>query len=252
MKQYIVFFLSVFLFSCSSDNDELIKEVSVKINFTQNWDGTKIEKSDIGNTEFLNKTGSKLTLSRLRYLISRISLVDGAGDTTKFNNYKLLDISKPDSLTHTLSKKISEGSYKLLFTFGFKNEDNISGIHPKLNSADWNVPDMMGGGYHFMQLDGKFKDTLGAEKPYNFHTIKAYDKEKDSVIDTSIPIITPFILLKNDATIEIKMNVAGWFKSPNDWDLNKKSIDLMMDFEAQETMYENGKSGVFSLGKISQ
>ena len=181
MKQYIVFFLSVFLFSCSSDNDELIKEVSVKINFTQNWDGTKIEKSDIGNTEFLNKTGSKLTLSRLRYLISRISLVDGAGDTTKFNNYKLLDISKPDSLTHTLSKKISEGSYKLLFTFGFKNEDNISGIHPKLNSADWIVPDMMGGGYHFMQLDGKFKDTLGAEKPYNFHTIKAYDKEKEFV-----------------------------------------------------------------------
>ncbi|MDE1207873.1 MbnP family protein [Tenacibaculum larymnensis] len=252
MKYFLTFFLSALLFSCSSDNDESIKEVSVKLKFSQNWDGTVIEKSDLENTEFTNKTGSKLSISRLRYLISRISLVNGAGDTTKFDSYKLIDVSKPDSLTYALSKKVSEGSYKLLFTFGFNNSDNQSGVYPDLNSADWNVPDMMGGGYHFMQLDGKYKDTLGVENLYNFHAVRAYDQEKDSILDTSFGVETGSILLKNNATIEIKMNVAGWFKSPNDWDLNEKSIDLMPDFEAQKEISENGKSGVFSLGAISQ
>ena len=252
MKYFLTFFLSALLFSCSSDNDESIKEVSVKLKFSQNWDGTLIEKSDLENTEFTNKTGSKLSISRLRYLISRISLVNGAGDTTKFDSYKLIDVNKPDSLTYALSKKVSEGSYKLLFTFGFKNDDNKRGASQDLNSADWNVPDMMGGGYHFMQIDGKYKDTLGAENPYNFHAIRAYDKEKDSILDTSFGVETSSILLKNNATIEIKMNVAGWFKSPNDWDLNDKSINLMPDFEAQKEISENGKSGVFSLGPISQ
>ena len=252
MKKIILSIFSLIVLSCSSDSDEPIKEVSVKLKFTQNWDGTIIEKSDLENTEFTNKTGSKLTISRLRYLISRISLVNGASDTTKFNGYKLVDVSKPDSLTLALPEKISEGSYKLLFTFGFTNKDNISGAYADLNSVDWNVPDMMGGGYHFMQLDGQYKDTLGVKNPYNFHAVRAYDSEKDSIVDTSISIETGSILLKNNAVIEIKMNAAGWFKSPNDWNLNEKSVDLMGDFEAQKDISENGKSGVFSLGTISQ
>ncbi|WP_440120624.1 MbnP family protein [Tenacibaculum sp. Ill] len=250
MKYFLTFFLSALLFSCSSDNDESIKEVSVKLKFSQNWDGTVIEKSDLENTEFTNKTGSKLSISRLRYLISRISLVNGAGDTTKFDSYKLIDVSKPDSLTYALSKKVSEGSYKLLFTFGFNNDDNKDGEYPDLNSVSWNADSV--GGYHYMQLDGKYKDTLGVENSYNFHAVRAYDKEKDSILDTSFGVETGSILLKSNATIEIKMNVAGWFKSPNDWDLNDKSINLMPDFEAQKEISENGKSGVFSLGAISQ
>ncbi|WGH74400.1 hypothetical protein P8625_09785 [Tenacibaculum tangerinum] len=145
-----------------------------------------------------------------------------------------------------------EGFYKLSFTFGFNDDDNKSGIYPDLNTADWNVPDIIGGGYHFMQLDGNFKDSNGKEQPYAFHVIRAYDTAKNVTEDTSINIETSPFQLKNDATIEIKMNVAGWFKNPNNWDLREKSVNLMVDFEAQKTMFENGKSGVFSLGTIDQ
>ncbi|WP_428740968.1 MbnP family protein [Tenacibaculum sp.] len=251
MKRFLTLFLSVLLFSCSSDNDEPIKEVSVKLKFTQNWDGTTIETSDINNTEYTNKLGTKLNISELRYLISRVALTNGAGDTTKFEGYKLVDINKPDDLTFSLSQKVSEGDYQLSFTFGFKNEDNTSSTYLDLNSVNWNVPDMEGGGYHFMQLEGKYKDTLGVQNSYKFHAVRAYDQEKDSILDTSFTITAGSVLLKNNATIEVKMNVAGWFKSPNDWDLNEKS-SVMMDFEAQKLISENGQTGVFSLGAITQ
>ena len=94
MKQFLILFLSVLFLSCSSDNDEPIKEVSIKIDFSQNWDGVEIERSDLGNLEFVNKIGTKLTIDRLRYLVSDITLINGANDSIVFDAYKLIDLKK--------------------------------------------------------------------------------------------------------------------------------------------------------------
>ncbi|QXP72884.1 hypothetical protein H0I31_04065 [Tenacibaculum sp. AHE15PA] len=252
MKQYIVLFLSILLFSCSSDSDEPIKEVSVKINFTQNWDGASFEKSDLSNTELTNKLGTKLTIDKLRYLVSKITLTDAADKATIFEGYKLIDLSDEESLVFNPSLKITEGNYSLAITFGFNNDDNIDGEYADLNTASWNVPMMLGGGYHFMQLDGKYKDDVPNENPYNFHVIRAYNTTTSIPEDTSFLVNLGSVNIKKNANIEVKMNIAGWFKSPNDWDLNDKNINLMMDYGAQKQMHENVQSGVFSLGKISQ
>ncbi|WNW00929.1 MbnP family protein [Tenacibaculum sp. HL-MS23] len=252
MKQYIVLFLSILLFSCSSDSDELIKEVSIKINFTQNWDGASFEKSDLSNTELTNKLGTKLTIDKLRYLVSKITLTDAADKATIFEGYKLIDLSDEESLVFNPSLKITEGNYSLAITFGFNNDDNIDGEYADLNTASWNVPMMLGGGYHFMQLDGKYKDDVPNENPYNFHVIRAYNTTTSIPEDTSFIVNLGSVNIKSDANIEVKMNIAEWFKNPNDWDLNEKNTNLMIDFDAQKEMSANGKSGVFSLGTISQ
>ena len=46
------------------------------------------------------------------------------------------------------------------FVFGFKNEQNIPSAYPDLNAASWNVPMQLGGGYHYMQFDGKFINNI--------------------------------------------------------------------------------------------
>lgn len=255
MKQYLTIFLSVLLLSCSSDNDELIKEVSIKINFSQNWDGTAIEKSDLSNTEFTNKLGTKLTIDKLRYLISKITLTDGSSKATVFDGYKLVDLSNSDDLTHTLPQKMSEGSYKLAITFGFDNDDNKDGVYQDLNSASWNVPAMLGGGYHFMQMDGKYLNSSNVQSNFNYHAIKAVDNTDPANLkfeNTFFTVELGTISITNNATIEIKMNVAEWFKNPNNWDLNILNTMLMPNFDAQKLMAANGKIGVFSLGTISQ
>ncbi|WP_299118549.1 MbnP family protein [uncultured Tenacibaculum sp.] len=255
MKKYLTLFLSLLLLSCSSDSDELIKEVTLKLNFTQNWDGTAIEKSDLSSFEFTNKAGTKLTIDRLRYLISRITLTDGNQKATVFDGYKLIDLSKSDELIHTLPQKISEGSYKLAITFGFNNDDNKDGVYQDLNTVSWGVPTMLGGGYHFMQMDGKYINKSGVQSNFNYHAIKAVDNTDPTNLkfeDTFFTVELGTILITNNATIEIRMNVAEWFKNPNEWDLNTLNTMLMPNFDAQKLMAANGKSGVFSLGNISQ
>ena len=252
MKQYIVLFLSIFFFSCSSDSDELIKEVNVKINFTQNWDGASFEKSDLSNTELTNKLGTKLTIDKLRYLVSKITLTNAADKATIFEGYKLIDLSDEESLVFSPSLKITEGNYSLAITFGFNNDDNIDGAYADLNTASWNVPMMLGGGYHFMQIDGKYLNNSAAQTSFNYHTIRAYNTSTNETEDTSFVVSLGNVNIKSDANIEVKMNIAEWLKNPNNWDLNEKNTNLMMDYDAQKQMSANGKSGVFSLGTISQ
>jgi hypothetical protein len=256
MKQYLILFLSLALFSCSSDNDELIKDVSLKIKFSQNWDNTTIEQSDLSNTKFTNKLGTKLTIEKLRYLVSKITLTNGSNKATVFDGYKLVDLSDSESLTHDATLKISEGTYNLSMTFGFNNDDNYeAGGYQDLNSASWNVPDMLGGGYHYMQMEGKFLNKDIEEQGFAYHVIRAVDNTDPANLkfeDTFFTIDLGVISIKNDATAEIKMNVAEWFKNPNEWDLNDLNSMLMPNLEAQKLMYANGKSGVFSLGTVTQ
>ncbi|MGB1042084.1 MAG: MbnP family protein [Tenacibaculum sp.] len=262
MKQFLILVLSISLFSCSSDNDESIKEVTAKFNFTQNWDGTTIEKSDLSNTEYTNKLGTKLTIKELKYLISNITLTNGAGEATTLTElrndeqkaYKLIDVNNTDDLSFSAQEKLPEGAYNLSMTFGFNNDDNYSAIYTDL--SNWTVPGDLGGGYHYMQLEGNFLNKDNEQQGYTYHTIRAVKKGSDPSLndykDTFITVNLGTVLIKNDATIEIKMNVAEWFKNPNEWDLNTLNSALMGNFDAQDQMFANGKSGVFSLGTISQ
>ncbi|CAL2102637.1 Outer membrane autotransporter protein [Tenacibaculum sp. 190130A14a] len=253
MKKYLTLLFSLcVLLSCSSDNDELIKEITVSLKFTQNWDGTSFTKTDLSKTEYTNKLGTKLSIDRLRYLISRVALMDGKGNVTLFDGYKLVDVSEDESLTFKLPKKVSEGSYQLSFVFGFNNEDNKDGEYADLNTTLWDVPAMLGGGYHFMQMDGKYKDASFNQANFNYHAIKAYNTATKETEDTFFTVDLGSINISNNATIEVKMNIAEWFKNPNDWDLNVLNTMLMPNFDAQKQMHANGKSGVFSLGTITQ
>ena len=58
-------------------------------------------------------------------------------------------------------------------------------------------------------------------------------------------------MITNNATIEVKMNIAEFFKNPNTWDLNVLDTPLMPNYTAQKMMQENVMS-VFSLGEITQ
>jgi hypothetical protein len=57
--------------------------------------------------------------------------------------------------------------------------------------------------------------------------------------------------LFQDVTVEIKMNIAEWFKNPNTWDLNTYNAMLMTNYTAQGLMNANAAS-VFTLGEITQ
>lgn len=268
MKKIALLLVSVvFLTSCSNGNDETSQvgpeETSVDFVFTQNWDGDAIANSDYETTTYTNEQGNELKLSKLVYLISDVTFTASDGTEYDAGDYNLIDARQGSNVNFTPNIEIPEGEYEVSFTFGFDDEDNDKEDgYPDLNSADgtWAVPAPLGGGYHFMRMEGTFVDAGSATQTFQYHTIRANKHTTlppgpgtlELLQDTSFVVNLGTITIGNDTTIEVAMNAAEWFKNPNTWDLNVNSTVMMPKFDLQIDMNENGSAGVFSLGTVTQ
>jgi hypothetical protein len=255
MKKLILLFaLAVVAFGCKKDDDggdPTPQNVSVDFKFTQNWAGTPVTQADFNSSVYQNAAGNYLSISKLRYLISRISLHKADGSTVNFTEYQLVDLTEPTTLNLSPALTATTGDYTgISFIYGFNEADNESGTYPDLNTANWNWPSMLGGGYHFMQMEGSFDDTNGAPHPYAYHNGTAANNGVFEQNFISFDFNQNFTI-SGDATIEIKMDISEWYKNPLTWDLNDRSVDLMMNYLAQKDMQRNGAT-VFSIGDIVQ
>ena len=256
MKKIILLLaLAVFAISCKDDdgggnNQPTNADVSFK--FTQNWGGTPVTPANYNTNVYENAAGNFVSIVRLRYLISSIILHKADGTSISFDEYQLIDLADANSINLNPTLPETTADYTgISFVYGFNEADNVSGAYPDLNDADWNWPSMLGGGYHFMQMDGSFDDTNGQPQPFNFHNGTA--RVSEGVFEQNF-ITFDFDMdftISDDATIEIKMDISEWFKNPFTWDLNERSTDLMMNYLAQKDMNRNGKT-VFSIGAITQ
>ena len=256
MKRLIPWFLIllVIITSCSEDLDDKVSLVNTTFNFSHNWDGTLVTNSDFNTIKFTNENGEELSIERFRYLISKITFYKTDGSTTVLDGYNLVDLTNNENLSFTPITFLETGTYSdVTFTFGFNNEDNLNN-YTDLNTASWNVPEMLGGGYHYMQFDGKFLNASDEEQGFNYHAIRAADNPganptfpQDTFFNVSLGAVT----ITNNATFNIEMNIAEWFKNPHRWDLNVLNQMLMPNSSAQIMMYDNGQN-VFSLESVNQ
>lgn len=251
-KIAFLFALAFAIIGCNNDDDVAV-DAAVTFEFTQNWDGDPVTASNFnGASSYTNALGTTLTISKLRYLISGIELHKADGSTIKFDDYQLIDVTDVNSLKLNPTLRVPTGEYTgISFIYGFNEADNVSGAYPDLNAASWNWPDMLGGGYHFMQMEGKYEDANGALRSYAYHHGTA--RVSEGVFEQnylSFDFERNFTI-SGDTSIEIKMDVSEWYKNPYTWDLNVYDTDLMMNYAAQKYMHDNGAS-VFSIGAISQ
>lgn len=256
MKQIItILLLSVLTLSaCHEDNDDKINLANITFNFNHNWDGSSVTNSDFNSIKFTNANDDQLSIERLRYLISKITFHKQDGSTFILDAYHLIDLINNESLAFTPTTLLPTGTYSnVTFTFGFNNEDNLNN-YIDLNSASWFVPEMLGSGYHYMQFDGKFLNDLDEEQGFNYHAIRAIDNPGENPTfpqDTFFNVSLGPVTIIDNATFNIEMNIAEWFKTPNKWDLNVFNQMLMPNSSAQIIMFENGQN-VFSLESVNQ
>lgn len=259
MKKLVIELSSILallvIVACGDDNDDnLPVQAQVTLNFTHNWAGAPVTGADFNDIKFTNANGEMLSIERLRYLISNVTFTNTtSGAVQVVNGYNLVNLGENTGLTYTLDTPIPTGTYAVSFTFGFNNEDNAQN-YVGLNSANFNVPQMMGGGYHYMQFDGKYIDSNDAEMPFNYHAIRAVNVGGDPMFpqDTFFTVNLGDVGLINNTILEVKMNIDQWFVNPNTWDLNVLDTPLMPNSAAQIMISENGQSGVFTLGAVTQ
>lgn len=247
----IVFFSVNGMLTSCDDDVATMDESLITFRFSHNFDGAMVDSSTFNQFNYINAHGDTLSISRLRYLVSNIELTASNGDKYVIDDHQLVDVKAGTGFTMEVDGEIPQGTYtELSFTFGFDEEDNIDGGYPDLNIATWNWPEMLGGGYHFMQMEGMFKDQ-GVDKPYAYHNGTA--RVSTGVFEQNFfeTDLAGFTLNKAFVEIEIEMDISEWYKNPNTWDLSVLNMMLMPNYDAQKMMQANGAS-VFSLGSVIQ
>lgn len=232
-----------------------------------------------------NEAGNKFLLSEIQWFISDIRLhkTDGSflligDDGGEF----YVDTDIPASLSIKPAVEIEVGDYTgLSFTFGINDEKNKSHrfVNPPESFMFW--PNYLGGGYHYLKLNGKWQNTSGQTEPFNFHLGigQIYDSSapKSQWTDLNaccksdhcegytpdgktLPITgfiqnffeieflnTPISIVDGKTTeMVLEMKVENWFKNPHTYDHNIWGGSIMQQQEAMKIGCENGHD-VFSL-----
>tara|TARA_B100001109_G_C18857745_1_gene472525 strand:- start:404 stop:1210 length:807 start_codon:yes stop_codon:yes gene_type:complete len=245
---------SIAFTACEDDEDETLIETRIVEQATPRYQATitmkeKVNGADLTmnttNKPYSNLRGQTFNVSRLRYLISDVTFHKEDGTAFTINDYHFVDATDPAHDTYMPTAKVPAGTYnKLSFTFGFDMEDNISFAYSDLNLANWEWPAMLGGGYHFMQLEGEY-DSSGTSVFFAAHMGTARNNTVtpttfeanhfEAVIDTTITVAADF-------SFALVMNIEQWFEGPYEWDFNVYNASLMPVYDAQRKLNLNGPS----------
>ncbi|AMO21312.1 MbnP family protein [Flavobacterium columnare] len=188
LKKYYLLAISSFLFlSCSKEEDQKILEPNTFTNdvtmvFENTFKSTPIvlgEPTSTAVTTNVSVNNQKHLFKELKYVVSNIRLIKEDGTEVPYNVSNLdlgaivIDQSKPETLSYTLSK-IPYGSYKQIkFGLGVKSDLNKvdQTKFPKFfANAGENKTQMMwewGAGYRFVKIEGYYSDE---NKPLSIHT----------------------------------------------------------------------------------
>jgi hypothetical protein len=279
--------LMAFVFSCTKD-EPAPKEAKIILNFTQFCEGQPLEYDTM---KYVNAAGNHYLVNEIQYFISDVKLHRSDGTfqlIDQFEDIHYVDTDIPATQSWQVFDPIIAGNYeKVSFTFGISEAKNQSLMFVNPPERDMFWPDVLGGGYHYLKLNGKW---LAAKnlvipfktynfimflcqtpsspddilKPFNFHLgigqiYSGGGMNTDSItgfvqnyFEVELPNSAFSISDGDTLQFEIRMNVENWFQNPHIWDHNYWGGMIMQNQEAMNTACENGKEDVFGFEKITK
>ncbi len=233
---FVIAIATVLLFVSCTKDDHIVPPVvkppqGIDLNISYHVDNAPfVTNSFIYSTQ----AGYSYNLTTLVYYISEVNLIKADSSNVLIKDYQYLDALS--SATNQLSlKDIPVGNY-----IGLKFNIGLDAIHNKsfaLPSTTENVnmqwPDMMGGGYHMMKLEGNYKDLSGT---YGF----AMHLGTDTCL-VPVKLFKSISIIKDAKTaIHLKMNINEWFRNPNQFDFNIDGNYIMGNITNMMKISKNG------------
>ena len=223
-------------FSCKKDKEiagTINPEGSISFAVSHQIDNLDLETDTI---KYININNDTFSVINLRYFISKI-YVHNNDDSVLLKNYQYVDINDVRTLTFNADQSVKNGNYKRVsLIIGLDEELNTNGYFVNPPEANMVWPNPMGGGFHYMQLEGKFYST-GAIKNYNTHTGKLMNTHRYIRVQLDNSSLT---VTGNHQTISLTMNINEWFKNPHVYDFNVYGEAIMGNHTAQTILQENG------------
>jgi hypothetical protein len=249
--------------SCNNDTPEVGKPTGhISFNFTHLLDRLPLQKD---NMKYVNAAGNPYEINQVMYFISDVTLHKSDGTNkliSEWTDIHYVDIDIPETLKWEVYDDIATGAYdSISFIFGITGEKNQSFrfVNPPEVNMMW--PDILGGGYHYMMINGSWKENPDMVKSFAFHLgIGQLYKSNVIEVDSIYAFVQNYFSVKlpNSAftveenktrQIEIVMNIESWFQTPHIYDHNYWGGAIMQNQAAMQMVKENGVD-VFVAGKI--
>lgn len=228
----------------------------IKLNFLHHLNNEPLK---FDTMMYTNAAGNEYLVNEIQWFISDVQLSREDGSEILLDQWKdihYIDTDLPESQSWEVFDELPAGDYTgISFTFGISEEKNHSFMFPNPPERDMFWPEFLGGGYHYMKLNGKWKEPDGSITPFDFHMGigQIYYSYPDSITgfvhnDFEVQLAgSEFNLASNETKeINIIMNVENWFKDPHVYDHNVWKGYIMQNQEAMQTAKENG-ANVFSV-----
>jgi hypothetical protein len=201
---------------------------------------------------YQNEAGNRLMITEIQWFVSRVMLQDKNGEWIPFgagDNLYYFDTDLPET-HHIQSQELPVGHYQAIrFTFGLDEEDNITGRFPNPPESNmfWPVP--LGGGYHYMKMNGRWLNEKQELAPFNLHLGTGQNADHTVFYPNHFSVTLPLDLhleANRKNHLQLTMIIDNWFRTPHTYDLNHFGGAIMQNQEAQQILKENGHD-VFSI-----
>ena len=208
-----------------------------------------------------NEAGNQFLITEIQWFLSNIELKNESGDWMMLHQPGLadtLDISRiyyidtdiPESQT-LHSSPVNLGHYTAIrFTFGLDETDNQTGLFTDPPESEMFWPDMLGGGYHYMKLNGKYLDSEDRLAPMAIHLGIGQNENCTEFYQNYFIVELPIKFTAKANTknqLDLTMVIDNWFRNPHTIDFNEFGSHIMQNQAAQRFLKDNGKD-VFRIG----
>jgi len=207
---------------------------------------------------YANAAGNHYAVTEAQYFISHLTLTRADGTQVEVLSDKAahyVDVDIATTLSWLPTDEIPAGRYtKVSFTFGLAPDLNVSYAYPDApeNAMSW--PANLGGGYHYMKINGWWTGTDGTQKPFNLHSgigqIRDSEGNITGFVDNNFTVTLPledFVVSKDEVSpLRLQMDINQWFTAPHTFDFEVFGGSIMQNQAAQEVLRDNGGS-VFSI-----
>ena len=222
-------------FSCK-EKEEVITSKTLSIDLLHFVNDLPVINDSI---MYQNRAGNQYSVTSLNYYLSDFTFEDLNGIKHSYDITQYFDPFNHQNKLEIPNFKL--GQYqKLTFTLGVSRAKNRKdGLPNNLDNIRMQWPEMMGGGYHFIKLEGHFRNQTET-KGYAIHV-------GNSNFLTTCVIQEPFAIDLNNS-LQLKMDINSFFESPYTYDLNKDPFYTMGDSASMSLIVKNAED-VFSIKK---
>lgn len=189
-----------------------------------------------------NEAGNTFMITEIQWFLSRMELQDDRGEWNPMGTF-YIDTDIPESQTLRMAH-FPVGHYKTLrFIFGLNEEDNVSGLYSDPPESNMFWPEPLGGGYHYMKLNGRYVNEAGELMPLNIHLGIGQNGDHSEYYQNYFTVTLPidFAVVENaENQFDLTMIVDNWFRGPCLYDFNEYGSAIMQNQTAQQVLRENG------------